>query len=418
MNVLIIGSGGREHAIADAFSRSSKTQRIFVSPGNAGIEQYFHTVKLDSHSDILEFCIAQSIGLVFVGPETSIEQGLGDYLRLNNIAVVAPTKAAGRIESSKVFAKSLMQQYGIPTANFCIAHDVDSAIKCIEEFEYPIVIKADGLAAGKGVVIVEDYADAVSALNSMMQDKRLGDAANSIVLEEFMHGWEVSLFAFCDGTNFQTTIFSQDHKQLLDGDRGPNTGGMGAYAPVPEAEVYRKEIETSIIEPTLKALRDMGTPFEGVLYCGLMITKFGPKVVEFNCRLGDPETQAVLPLLKTDFYEVCRAIIEKKIKDLRLDWVHSHSICVVLASEGYPDSYNKGYEITIGEGISSKLFFAGVSMMSDQIQTAGGRVLCLVSTGKDLQSARRTVYDDVSKLGYTGMIFRSDIGLRNNRRWI
>ncbi len=415
MKVLIIGSGGREHAIADAFSRSTKVDRIYVSPGNAGIAREFETVNLPSHPDVYNFCITQHIDLVFIGPEIPIEQGLSDYLRANGIPVFSPSRAAGRIESSKIFAKNLMHSAGIPTARYCVVTSYESACEAATDFGFPLVIKADGLAAGKGVLIVNSKAEALQVFRDLMLDKLLGNAGSELVLEEFLQGWEVSLFAITDGVNFQTMLFTQDHKQLQDHDLGPNTGGMGAYAPVPEAEIYRQDIEERIISPILEALRAEDCLYQGVLYCGLMITRDGPKVIEFNCRFGDPETQAVLPLLNTDFMDVCLAVAEAKVDQLKLCWKTDTAVCVVLASAGYPGKYNPGYIIEISGNPSTKVYFAGVESDGKNLITKGGRVLNVVSMANDLSAARDVVYRDIQNIDFEGKTYRRDIGLRVNK---
>ncbi|MDZ4121460.1 MAG: phosphoribosylamine--glycine ligase [Candidatus Cloacimonadaceae bacterium] len=415
MNVLVIGSGGREHAIADAFARSNKVNDIFVAPGNAGIATHYKTIELTTHTEILDFCSENNINMVFVGPEIQIERGLGDFLRENGIPVVAPSKAAGRIESSKAFAKNLMQQIGIPTSLSKTCFTYDEGLQLLQEFDFPVVIKADGLAAGKGVVIVNNEDEAQQTLRAMMLEKKLGNAGNTVIIEEFLEGWEVSLFAVTDGTDFKTMLFTQDHKQLWDHDKGPNTGGMGAFAPVPEAEPYRYEIEATIVAPVLKEMRDSGYLYQGILYCGLMITKTGPKVIEFNCRFGDPETQVVLPLLETDFADVATAITNRQVKDLTLSWMEQTAVCAVLASDGYPFEYKTGFEIIGYDDCIGQIYFAGVKTDQDRLVTSSGRVLNVVGLGSDLSHAREMVYRDVEKIHFQGKIYRTDIGLRSNQ---
>jgi len=420
LNVLIIGSGGREQAIANAFSRSKKTDRIIVAPGNAGIARHYSTITLPGFGDILSYCEQEQIGLVFIGPEIPIEAGLADYLRSCSIPVVGPSAKAARIETSKSFAKDLMQKYNIPTARGWIADNFETAVSIIDKSHFPIVLKADGLAAGKGVFIAGDRVEARRFLQDTMINGCFGSAGNSVLIEEFLEGWEVSLFVFCDGENFRTTLFSQDHKQLHDNDMGPNTGGMGAFAPVPNAEAYREEIEQKIIKPVLAALKSEGCPYQGVLYCGLMITAEGAKVIEFNCRFGDPETQALLPLLNSDFLDVCLHITQNKVDKLRLEWIEDSSVAVVLASDGYPGTYKKGLPIQIEPSIEDSVIYAGVDSgkehgaMSLELITAGGRVLNILGRGKDLQQARSDAYSKVVLGQFDGMTFRKDIGLRKN----
>ncbi|MDD2332301.1 MAG: phosphoribosylamine--glycine ligase, partial [Candidatus Cloacimonetes bacterium] len=280
---------------------------------------------------------------------------------------------------------------------------------------FPLVHKADGLAAGKGVVIDKDKEQAEDFVHNTMENEIFSNAGTGLVIEEFLQGWEVSLFAFTDGVNFKTTLFSQDHKQAYDHDQGPNTGGMGAYAPVPEAEYYRQEIESKIIDPVLAALREEGCPYEGILYAGLMITKDGAKVIEFNCRFGDPETQVVLPLLETDFLDVCQAINNHKIDKLELKWKDSSCVCVVLASQGYPGTYEKGNEISIPVDIETRIIYAGVGNNQDKLLSTGGRVLGVLGLGPELEEAIHDAYQNVSKVFFRGMTFRKDIGRRTNK---
>lgn len=414
MKVLIIGSGGREHALASAFAASPKVSSITVAPGNAGIARDFDTIDLTDNLRIVNYCMANQPDMVFIGPEQPLADGLSDLLRHHDIPCVGPSQAAARIETSKIFAKQLMQKYGIPSAAFFHSHSRRAAEEYLQGYDrYPVVLKADGLAAGKGVIIAQDAEEAMRALSVLMPEEAIG-RDRGIVIEEFMEGWEVSLFAVTDSVSFCTTLFSQDHKQLLDNDMGPNTGGMGAFAPVPAAEPWRQEIETRIIAPVLKAMRAEGCPFSGILYCGLMITSDGPKVVEFNCRFGDPEAQAVLPLLKTDMLDVCFAITEGKVSSLLLEWSEEHTVAVVLASKGYPGSYESGHAVRMPENTASKVFFSGVKAGADALLTSGGRVLCVCGRGDDIASAREMTYGDVSRIEFNGKIFRNDIGLRNN----
>lgn len=415
MKILVIGSGAREHAIAEAFHRSSLQSHVFVSPGNPGIAREFECVNLDSFEDIEDFCIIEGMDFVFIGPEQPLAEGLSDHLRSQRIRVIGPSKAAARIESSKSFAKNLMQKHNIPTAKFYYYDSMDGALASLSTQKYPLVIKADGLASGKGVFIAYDKASAEKTILELMRDHKLGAAGNSVILEEFLVGWEVSLFAFTDGENIATTIFAQDHKQLLDGDMGPNTGGMGAYAPIPEAEMYRDDIEHKIIKPVLTALKDEGCPYQGVLYVGLMITADGPKVVEFNCRLGDPETETILPLLETDFVEICHAILEKRVNELDLKWMSKTAVCVVAATKEYPNSGSKGIPVTFSAHVESHAFYSAVDVINNQLVTNGGRIIALTAVGNNKAEARTKVYHDLAKVFFDGMQFRSDIGLRENK---
>lgn len=410
MKVLIIGSGGREHAIADAFGRAADTEKIYVSPGNAGIAQEYSCVKLDTHSQIRDFCKSEEIDLVFIGPEQPICEGLSDYLREEGIWVFAPSQKAARLESSKAFAKYIMSKYDVPTARYSLVKSMEEMGTKIEEYGLPVVLKADGLAAGKGVIIANNYEEAQAAAAELFATSA---GATGILVEEYLKGWEVSLFAITDGTDYVTTLFAQDHKQLYDGDTGPNTGGMGAHAPVKSAEEYRMAIERDILKPVLKAMREEKCPYTGILYMGLMITESGAKVIEFNCRLGDPETQALLPLLKSDITEICRRVRDRKIAGMKLKWEAAVCIAVVLAAEGYPGQYLKGIELNKLRA-ESQVFYAGVASKNTKLISSGGRVLSLVAKGENIQEARKKVYTDLEKLSEPRLIYRKDIGLREN----
>lgn len=412
MKVLIIGNGGREHALAVAFARSPKVSSVCVAPGNAGIALEFPILALHTNDEVLSYCQKEKPDLVFIGPEAPLADGLSDKLLDAGIHCIGPTRAAARIETSKIFARELMRKYNIPGAEFHVVFDAFEADRILREARFPIVVKADGLAAGKGVVIAHDLSAARTAVSELLSGQE--DGVKGVLLEEYLQGWEVSLFAFTDSENFQTTIFSQDHKQLLDGDEGPNTGGMGAFAPVMEANAWKEEIERSIIGPTLKAMREEACPFSGVLYCGLMITRDGPRVVEFNCRFGDPETQAILPLLKSDLVDICAAIRDKKVNELKLSWSNEGCVAVVLASDGYPGTCKKGIPIEILPGIKSKIFYSGVAEDKSGLMTKGGRVLCVSCSMADLASARDQAYRDVKLIRYDGKIYRRDISRRKN----
>jgi len=404
LKVLIIGSGGREHALAAALAKDSHD--ISVAPGNAGIAREFDCLPLHSINEVLDWCKEAQPSFVLFGPEQPLAAGWADILEEAGIPCVGPGQAAARIESSKIFAKDLMARHHIPTASCrCFANPGAAREYITGKQKFPLVIKADGLAAGKGVTVAQTKEEAVQALAAF--DSR-------IVVEEFLKGWEVSLFAVTDGESFKTTLFAQDHKQLLDGDAGPNTGGMGAYCPVSEAEPYRARIEDTIVGPILKAMRDEGCTYRGFLYCGLMITSEGPKVLEFNCRLGDPETQALLPLLKTSFTKVCQAVLTNRVNDLNLVWSGQSSVCVVLASKGYPGSYQKGFPISLPQNLNSLARFSGVDSSSAGLVTSGGRVLALVGLGTDVAEARHEVYQDIETVNFEGKQYRGDIALREN----
>jgi len=404
LKVLIIGGGGREHSLAAALARDQ--HEIFVAPGNAGIAREFCCLPLLSITKVLSWCNENHPAFVLIGPEQPLAEGWADILAAAGIPCVGPCQAAAKIESSKAFAKDLMSRSGIPTASHILFTSSDEARKFIQEKrKYPLVIKADALCAGKGVFIVSNEAEALAALNAI---------SGPVLVEEYLRGWEVSLFAISDGENFQTTLFAQDYKQLEAGDKGPNTGGMGACCPVPEAEQYRAEIERSIVKPILAGLKDEGCPYRGFLYCGLMITAAGPKVLEFNCRLGDPEAQALLPLLQTTLTEVCEAVIQRRVKDLNLVWSKQASVCVVLASQGYPGRYRKDVPIDFIRETNSLIRFSGVTAAANGLMTSGGRVLSLVGIGDNLEQARCMVYQDIEAVDFAGKYYRRDIALRKN----
>lgn len=411
MKVLILGSGAREHAVADAFSRSLKTETIYVCPGNDGIAQEYECLDLPDRQAILNFCQKEHIDMVFIGPEQPIADGVSDFLKDAAIPVFAPSQAAARLESSKAFAKEIMNRYHIPTARHQMIHNSSEIHEVISGFSMPVVLKADGLAAGKGVVIAHNPQEAEDVCRELL-NQQFG--STGVLAEEYLEGWEVSLFAISDGRNFCTTQFAQDHKQLFDGDVGPNTGGMGAYCPVLEAEPYRQEIEDKIIGPVLEAMQAEGCPYAGVLYVGLMITKNGPKVIEFNCRLGDPETEAVLPLLKTDIMDICLAVTQIRVNELVLEWDSGSAVAVVLAAPGYPGNYPKNLPIKIPQ-LEAKVYFAGVKRGESAWLSSGGRVLCVVAQADELESARSAVYRDIEKIDFPQAQCRRDIGRRTNQ---
>ncbi|HHI88098.1 MAG TPA: phosphoribosylamine--glycine ligase [Candidatus Cloacimonetes bacterium] len=413
MKILIIGSGGREHTLAWKFAQCSNVDKVFVAPGNSGMEAIAQTVQLTSIDELIRFAKAEEINLTFVGPEQPLADGIVDAFIAAELSIIGPTKKAAEIESSKVFAKQFMKNHKIPTADFEVFTDIKKALNYLKEKEFPVVIKADGLAAGKGVFISDNYTTAESVLNQIFNFHLFGEAGSRVVIEDFLAGEEASLFAFTDGTDFVSTILSQDHKQLLDGDMGPNTGGMGAYAPAvfSDSGEIRKKIDDTIIKPTLDGMKKEGRAFTGILYAGVIIKDGEPKVLEFNCRLGDPETQVILPLLDNDLLDVCKAIQNKRIKEIDLKWKNKSAVNVVMASGGYPGSYEKGYLIKGLDNLSQDtfVFFAGVKRENDVLVTNGGRVLSLTSLGRDLVEARQKVYTEVEKVTFTDCYYRTDI---------
>lgn len=417
MKILLIGSGAREHSLAERLHRD-KNVILYSLPGNPGIWEISEKVHIDSNNfeEIKEFCRNSFINFVLVGPEQPLADGLADYLSNNGIPVFGPNKSAAEIESSKVFAKNLMHNYGIPTAKFGTfsLENETEALEFIKKTGLPIVIKADGLAAGKGVLICDTFESAKEELSNIFSGS-FGSAGNNVVIEEFLEGEEASIFALTDGEDYVILPAAQDHKRILDGDLGKNTGGMGAYAPAP---IITKEllenIEEEIIKPTINAMRAEGRKFIGCLYFGLMITKTGPKVIEYNCRFGDPETEAVLQLVEGDFAELLYSIAKGKIdKSLIRISQDKYVSCVVLASQGYPDSYTKGFEIAGLDklyGENTLIYHAGTSKKDGNIVTNGGRVLCITSVANSLQESLDMNYSAISKINFEGMYYRKDIG--------
>ena len=418
MNVLIIGSGGREHALAYKISQSPKIDELFILPGNPGTDSLGENVNLpiNDFNSIHSFCQTKSIQLVVIGPEQPLVAGLGDFLRKNGFKVFGPNQGAAQIEGHKAFAKNLMKKYSIPTADFVEFNndEYEKALDYLRSSNFPCVVKADGLAAGKGVLICNNFTEAENALDEIFNKKVFGSSGDKIIIEEFLSGEEASIFAITDGYEYVCLPSAQDHKRIGNNDTGKNTGGMGAYSPAPIiTPSLLKEIEERIFSPTLKALREENKKFNGCLYCGLMITSEGPKVVEFNCRFGDPETQAVLPLLDGDFLELLYSAADEKINKNAVRYNKGAAVCVVAASKGYPDSYNKGLEINGLDEIykDSIVFHAGTKYSGNKVVTNGGRVLGVTAVVKEnnLKQAKQKAYDVLKKIYFEGMYFRSDI---------
>lgn len=413
--ILVIGSGGREHAIAWKLSQSMPKKKIYAIPGNPGIAEVAECVEGISISDnaaIVDFAKSHNVDLVVVGPEAPLVNGLVDALDEAEIKAFGPNKTAAQMEGSKIFAKQLMKKYGIPTADFEVFDNPYYAKRYILMNGAPIVIKADGLAAGKGVIVAKTVEEAVYAVDQM---KNFGDAGNKIVVEEFMDGEEASVLAFTDGKTIVPMIAAQDHKRLLEGDEGVNTGGMGAYAPAPVVtpEIMKK-VEEKILKPTIAALNEEGITYKGCLYAGLMIVDGEPKVVEFNCRFGDPETQAVLPLLKSDLVDIMEACADGTLDKQKIKWSDKSAVCVVLASGGYPKHYKKNLPIDglLKAKLFGNAFHAGTAMVDGQIVTNGGRVLGMTVTDVDIHKAVKKVYKAVKQIKFEDMYFRRDIAKR------
>jgi phosphoribosylamine--glycine ligase len=424
MRILIIGSGGREHALARSLSQSSRTEKLFVAPGNAGTASLADNVDLEaSEAEALrDFALSEDLDLTVVGPEKPLVAGLVDQFEEAGLAVVGPSREAARLEGSKAFAKSFMQEHGIPTARHRTfdSSETDEARSYLEEHDAPVVVKASGLAGGKGAFVCETLDDAFDALRRIAEERDFGAAGDRIVIEELMRGEEASVFALTDGENYVLLPPAQDHKRIGEGDTGPNTGGMGAYAPAPV--VTPKILQQTcrrIIEPTLAGMQAAGAPYRGVLYCGLMITDEGPKVVEFNCRLGDPEAQVVLPLLETDLTDVFERLAARNLGGVQLRSRPGAAACVVLASDGYPTSYETGFPINGLEASpdDALVFQAGTAREgSEQIVTDGGRVLDVTGLGAGLPEALDAAYDAVEHIHFDGMQYRRDIGEKGLKR--
>ena len=417
MKVCVIGSGGREHALAWRLSISPSVTKVYAIPGSAAMSDCAELVGIDwQQSDhLISFLKDNQVDLVVVGPEAPLVAGLADVLNKVGIPVFGPSKAAAQLEGSKVFAKNLMKKYNIPTAAYGVFHKVDEAKTFIAQTGAPIVVKADGLAAGKGVVVAMTIDEANVAVEDMLSGNRFGDAGSTVVIEEFMEGEEASLLAFVDGKTVVPMIASQDHKRIFDGDKGPNTGGMGTYAPAPVlTDALRDEAMKTILEPMVAAMGKEGMPYVGCLYAGLMITDEGPKVVEFNARFGDPETQVVLPLLDSDLGEIMMACAKGTLTSNMVKWKDSSAACVILASKGYPETSSKGDVISgdIKQYDTTIVFHSGTKLVGENYVTNGGRVLGVVGLGKDLRTALDRAYERIEHIDFEGMQYRTDIGAK------
>jgi phosphoribosylamine--glycine ligase len=419
MNILVIGGGGREHAIVWKLSRSSHNVKLWCAPGNGGISRLAECVDIKpmEFDKIVSFAKTQKTDLVVVAPDDPLAAGLVDLLEANGIPAFGPCKDAARLEGSKAFAKDFMKKYKIPTADYRVFDNPKDALDYLDDCSFPVVVKADGLALGKGVIIAEDKTTAVDAVESMMEKKSFGEAGKKIVIEEFLTGREVTVLAFTDGTTLLPMVSSQDHKRVYDNDKGLNTGGMGTFAP---SKFYDEETEKlcyeTIFQPTLEGLKKEGIKYKGVLYFGLILTEKGPYVLEYNARFGDPETQVVLPLLKNDLSDVFMAVRNESLSDVILEWEDKYCLCVVLASGGYPGSYKTGYEIQGLDRYENSedilLFHAGTKRMDEKFMTAGGRVLGVTAKGRSMEEAREKAYEAVKHIRFTDMHYRTDIGIK------
>lgn len=417
MNVLIIGEGGREHALAWKVRQSRECTNLYCIPGNAGIAELAicrPDLRLYETQKLVEFIRQQRIELTIVGPDNPLADGIVDALKSCGCKVVGPSKNAAMIESSKVFAKQLMKKYGIPTADFEVFDNFEAACAYVEKQSYPLVVKADGLAKGKGVIICDSADEAKDALKKMMVEKVFGDSGNKVVIEKFLKGKEVSLICFTDGKTVIPMVSSQDHKRVFDGDKGPNTGGMGAFSPsMSFTDEMLKEAEEKILQPVIDAMQEEGRPFSGILYCGLIITDEGLKVLEFNARFGDPEAQVILPRLKSDFIKICNAIVDGTLEGRKIEWDNNAAVCVMLTSKGYPGSYQTDLPIEIGDIDSDVLLFHSGTARNEsgELVTAGGRVIGVTALAPTIEEAREKAYRNAEKINFEGKQYRTDIGL-------
>jgi len=422
MKVLVIGSGGREHTLVWKLKQSKRVSKIFCAPGNGGINQIAKCVniKVDNSRALADFAARNKIGLTVVGPEAPLAGGIVDEFQRRKLKIFGPDKKAAQLESSKVFSKEFMRKYHIPTAPFKVFTTAAEAIGFCRSVQFPAVIKADGLAAGKGAIIVKNFEQAQNVVEDIMLKRVFGDAGDRVLVESFLSGQEVSIMAIADGKTVVPFLSSQDHKQAFDGDRGPNTGGMGAYCPTNFAtDEVMEQITDHILTPTIEGMAREGSAYKGVLYAGLMLTPGGPKVLEFNCRFGDPETQVVLPLLKTDLVDLMMASVSHKLSSFgKLAWRNETAVCVTMASKGYPGRYSTGVKITGLNEIKDSncyVFHAGTQQKENQWFTAGGRVLGVTGWDKDLKLALNRVYRTVNKIRFDGAMFRRDIGFRASK---
>ncbi|WP_314001448.1 phosphoribosylamine--glycine ligase [uncultured Paenibacillus sp.] len=418
MKIMVIGGGGREHAIVWALKKSEKVSKLYCAPGNAGIAQLAECVPIpvNRFADLIRFARDHAVDLVVVGPDDPLAAGIVDAFEEAGIPIFGPRKNAAEIEGSKIFMKGLLKKYAIPTAAYETFTDYEAALSYLRAQPLPIVVKADGLAAGKGVTVARTLEEAEEALRGMMMDKVFGESGSQVVIEEFLEGQEMSILAFVDGETVRPMVPAQDHKPVFDNDEGPNTGGMGTYTPLPHIDpALVQDAIDHIIVPTAKAMVSEGRPFRGVLFAGLMITANGVKTIEFNARMGDPETQVVLPRLKTDLVDIILEAVNGRLDQLEIEWSDEAAVCVILASEGYPASYPKGRVISglkDAEAAGALVFHAGTSFEDGEFVTSGGRVLGVVGRGRDIAEARARAYEAAGMISFEGMHYRSDIAAK------
>jgi len=417
MKILVVGSGGREHALAWKISQSPKVSRIYAAPGNPGMANICQCVNIsvEDIEGLLQFAQQEKIDLTVVGPEVPLVLGITDCFNAHGLQVFGPKQKCAELEGSKIFMKDLLKKYCLPTADYAVFTDKEEALAYLAQKTAPIVVKADGLAAGKGVIVATTMEEAQNAVIDMLEKKVFGTAGEKVVIEDCLEGEEVSLLAFTDGKTVVPMVPAQDHKRAYDNDQGPNTGGMGAYSPVPHlAQDLLTQIAEEIIDPTIKALASEGREYKGVIYAGIMLTKDGPSILEFNARFGDPETQVLMARLETDLVDIMQAVVEGTLDKIAVEWKADSAVCVVLASGGYPGSYHKG-EVIKGLEKTEQLentvvFHAGTKQNDENIVTAGGRVLGVTALGEDIEQAIKNAYLCVEKISFSGMQYRKDIG--------
>lgn len=414
MKILLIGSGGREHTLAWKMAQSNKVEKIFVSPGNGGtaITNKCENINITDIDKLIEFAKNECIDLTVVGPEDPLTNGIVNKFKKEGLKIFGPAENAAKLEGSKSFSKDFMKKYGVKTAEYATFTDVNEALKHLETCAYPTVVKADGLAAGKGVIICENKEQAIEAVKECMVTGKFGNAGDKIVIEEFLEGFEASILSITDGKTIIPFLSGKDHKQIFDGGKGPNTGGMGVMAPNPYiTEEAMKDFEENIMAKTLYGIREEGFDFKGIIFFGLMITKKGVYLLEYNVRMGDPETQSVLYLMESDLVEIIEASLKEELHKTTIKWKDGVCINVVLASKGYPGDYTKGYEITIDEKVKDKVFLAGAKLEDGILKTNGGRVLSVIGYGKNIEEARKEAYENIKYVNFKDSYCRTDIGI-------
>ncbi|MBS6509070.1 MAG: phosphoribosylamine--glycine ligase [Paraclostridium bifermentans] len=419
MKILVVGSGGREHAICYSLLKGKKVDEIYCAPGNAGISEIAQCLNIKDNDidNLYKFAKENKVDLTIVGPEVPLVDGIVDKFEKENLRIFGPNKKCSMLEGSKAFSKEFMRKHDIPTAKYKEYMDLDEAINEIDSFGYPVVIKADGLAAGKGVVIAKDKEEGIKALKEMMNDKKFGSAGEKIVIEEFLKGIETSILAFVDNNTIVPMESAKDHKKVYNNEQGPNTGGMGTFSP---SNIYDEQlsniVKKEVLDKTLKGFKDDNLNYKGILFIGLMITEDGPKVLEYNVRFGDPETQSVLLRLETDLIEIIEAILENRLNEIHIKYDEKNAVCVMLTSGGYPESYEKGKVITGLDKVDEDIviFHSGTKLINNKLVTNGGRVIGISAKGNSLEEASKKVYENIEKIKFEGMHYRTDIGVLSN----